>query len=59
VCLYVNLSVTCMPAPYKTAELIEVLFGVKRWGGGLKNIVLDGGLDPYMRKEGKIFPPML
>jgi len=42
----------------KTAERIEILFGVKTFGGS-RNIVLDGGLDPSQLGEEKRIPGSL
>jgi len=43
-CLFVSLSVTIV-SPAKTAEPIEMLFGVCTWVGSRKHL-LDGGGDP-------------
>jgi len=40
--------------PRKTAETIEMLFGVSTWVGP-KNHVLDGGPDPSPRGRGNMF----
>jgi len=54
VCLSVGLSVT-LASPAKTAEPIDMLFGLRTWVAP-RHHVLDGGSDPPMERgnfEGK------